>query len=313
MSMINELKDGERIYSQFLVTNCVKGVTTGSKSYLSITFQDASGTIEGKRWDYLPGEDELFAIGHLVAIDAEVILYKDKLQLKVYSGQLLSTEGIDYKKFVPSAPVEKEILVQKLNHYLASFQDENVSKLVNFIIKKYYDKYIEWPAAVRNHHNYVSGLLYHSITMADLGEEVCKIYPQINRDVLIGGALIHDVGKIIELSGPIATSFTLEGKLLGHISIMQAEVREDCHQLGINGEIAVVMEHMVLSHHGKMEFGSPVLPLTRESLILSMIDDMDAKMTILDKAYAETKPGETTGKLFTMDDRYFYKPTYSKE
>jgi 3'-5' exoribonuclease len=149
--------------------------------------------------------------------------------------------------------------------------------------------------------------------MADLAEKVCQIYPSLNRDVLIAGTLIHDIGKTVELSGPVATQFTLEGKLLGHISIMQAEVRMAAKELGMTGEIPVIMEHMVLSHHGIPEYGSPVMPLTREALALNMIDDMDAKMMILDKAYADVEPGGYTSKLFTMDERYFYKPLYTKE
>ena len=146
--------------------------------------------------------------------------------------------------------------------------------------------------------------------MANVANKVCEIYPSLNRDILIGGILIHDIGKTIELSGPIATTFTIEGKLIGHISIMQAEVREACKELNIDPEIAAIMEHMVLSHHGKQEFGSPVTPLLREALVCSMIDDLDAKMGILDKALESVEPGESTIKLFNMDDRYFYKPKF---
>jgi 3'-5' exoribonuclease len=142
---------------------------------------------------------------------------------------------------VPKAELEK-----KLDAYLDSLQNEDVAKLTRHIIAKFRAKYVDWPAAVRNHHNFVSGLLYHSLTMADLAEKVCQIYPSLNRDVLIAGTLIHDIGKTVELSGPVATQFTLEGKLLGHISIMQAEVRMAAKELGMTGEIPVIMEHMVL-------------------------------------------------------------------
>ena len=233
--------------------------------------------------------------------------------MKVLGGSKMDIDHIDFARFVPSAPVSKETLIAKLDNYLASFKNEDVSKLTNYIVKKFRDKYLDWPAAVRNHHNYVSGLLYHSISMADLAEKICTLYPQLNRDVLIAGTIIHDLGKTIELSGPVATQFTLEGKLLGHISIMQAEVRIAAQELGMKGEIPIIMEHMVLSHHGIPEYGSAVMPLTREAVMLNMIDDMDAKMMILDKAYADVKPGEYTNKVFTMDERYFYKPLYTEE
>ena len=313
MKTIAELVDGDHVYGQFLVTNVTKGVTTGSKNYLTITFQDATGTMDGKRWDYAPEDPEIFVPGNIVNLEAEVISYKDHLQMKVLGGSKIDVDHIDFARFGPSAPIPTNVLIAQLDKYRASFKNEDVSKLTNYIVKKFRDKYLDWPAAVRNHHNYVSGLLHHSISMANLAEKVCELYPAIDRDVLVAGAIIHDLGKTIELSGPVATQFTLEGKLLGHISIMQAEVRMAAAELGMKGEIPIIMEHMVLSHHGIPEYGSAVMPLTREAVVLNMIDDMDAKMMILDKAYADVKPGEYTNKVFTMDERYFYKPLYTEK
>jgi 3'-5' exoribonuclease len=313
MKTIAELKDGDRIDATFLVNACTKGVTTASRSYLTISFQDSTGTMDGKKWDIAANDEAIFAPGNIVEVEAEVLSYKNALQMKILSGTPLPLEGVDYTRFVPSSPVSKDVLVKKLNDYLDSLKNEDVKKLVSYLVKKHYDAYIDYPAAVRNHHNYASGLLYHSLCMADDAEALCRLYPSLNRDVLIGGAIIHDIGKTIELSGPIATKFTLEGKLLGHISIMQAEVKEAADALGMSGEIPVIMEHMVLSHHNQPDYGSPVPPETREALALAMIDDFDAKMNILDKAYQGVTPGEWTQKVFTIDDRYFYLPLYSKE
>jgi len=313
MKTIAELKDGDHVYGQFLVADVKKGVTSNSKSYLTVSFQDATGLIEAKCWDYDPEDAETYVIGNIVNVEAEVISYKDALQMKILAGERLLATDIDFSRFVPSAPVPKKELEAKLEKYLSSFKNPDVATLTNYLVKKFRVAFLDWPAAVRNHHNYVSGLLYHSLTMADLAEKVCEIYPSLNRDVLVAGTLIHDIGKTIELSGPVATQFTLEGKLIGHISIMQAEVREAAHELKMSGEIPVLLEHMVLSHHGIPEYGSPVMPLTREALALSMIDDMDAKMMILDKAYEGVAPGEFTQKIFTMDDRYFYLPLYAKK
>ena len=313
MKTIAELKDGDRISSQFLVNGCTKGVTTASRSYLTISLQDATGTMDGKKWDIAPKDEEIFAPGNIVLVEAEVLSYKNALQMKILSGEALPLEGVDYTRFVPSSPVSKEVLVKKLQDYLDSLKNPDVKKLTEYLVKKHYDAYVDYPAAVRNHHNYASGLLYHSLCMADDAEALCKLYPSLNRDVLIAGAIIHDIGKTIELSGPIATKFTLEGKLLGHISIMQAEVKEAADTLGMTGEIPTIMEHMVLSHHNQPDYGSPVPPETREALALAMIDDFDAKMNILDKAYQGVVPGEWTQKVFTIDDRYFYLPLYTKD
>lgn len=313
MKSIADLADGDRIDSQFLVNACTKGVTANSRSYLTISFQDATGTMDGKKWDVDPGDEEVFVPGNIVSVEAEVISYKNVLQMKVLSGASIAQEGIDFTRFVPSSPIPKEELVKKLEAYLASLHDGDVKKLTTYLLKKFYDRYLDYPAAVRNHHNFASGLLYHSLSMADDAEALCRLYPSLNRDILIAGCLIHDVGKTIELSGPVATKYTLEGKLLGHISIMQAEIKEAADVLKMQGEIPVLMQHMVLSHHNKPEFGSPMEPETREALALAMIDDFDAKMNILDKAYAGVNPGEWTQKVFAFDDRYFYQPFYNEK
>lgn len=330
---LRNIKDGDRIYGQYLLADVKKGVTTGGRKYLTITLQDNSASVEAKKWDVEEGDDQIFVKGNVVSIQGEAILYKDTIQIKIYSGEVLGQDNINWSRFVPSAPFDLGQLRGKFEYYVNSISDPNVSTLAKAFLKVFEDRYLNWPAAVRNHHNYIGGLLYHSTTMADLAEQVCRIYPNVNRDVVIAGVLIHDVGKTIELSGPYATEFTLEGRLLGHISIGQAELRKVAKELGyfaydeLKGnedaatkdgllrkkEIAVVLEHIILSHHTKPEFGSPVPPLTQEAVVVAMVDDLDAKMNILDKAYDGVKKGESTARIFTMDDRYFYKPLYSKD
>lgn len=311
MTSIKELQENTQVTTQLLVINVTKGVTNQSKPYMTIQFQDATGTVDGKKWDYTDEDVAVFVPGNVVEVSCEVIEYKAAKQLKVLRGVAVPMDQIDSSLFVPSAPVSKEELINKLTGYVNSLKEGDVKAIVTHLLRKHYKEYIDWPAAVRNHHNFVSGLMYHSLCMADTAEAICALYPSINRDIVIGVCLIHDLGKVIELSGPVATKFTLEGKLLGHISIEQAEVREAAHELGLTGEIPTLMEHMVLSHHSKPDFGSPIMPLTREALVVAMVDDLDAKMNILDKAYDVIQPGEFTSRLMTMDDRYFYKPLYT--
>lgn len=313
MITIKELKDGQRIQSQFLVTNMTKGVTTQGRNYLNITFQDATGTIEAKKWDVGPEDADIFVVGNIVNVDAEVIDYREHLQMKVLAGSPLNGEEIDISHFVPAAPISLKDLEKKLNDYIESIKNKDVKTIVKYLINKYHDKYVIYPAAVRNHHNCASGLLYHSISMANLAEEIIKLYPEINRDFVIGGAIIHDLGKTLELSGPIATKYTDEGKLLGHISIMAGEIRMAAEKLNITGETPILLEHMILSHHSKPEFGSPVPPLTREAFVLASIDDFDAKMNVIMKATESVKKGEWSEKIFAMDSRAFYVPKYEEE
>ncbi len=307
MAWINEFSDNQRVFAQLLVTNVTRGVTGNNLAYLTVSFQDKTGTIDGKKWDVQVEDNETYQPGHIVEVTGDVIMYRNSLQMKIISGRLLDSSSVDASRFTMSAPVERDILEKKLAKYLDSIADPDCSAIVKNLVAQYYDRFVVYPAAVRNHHEYTSGLLFHTLSMADLAEQIIVCYPQINRDLLISGILLHDIGKTVELSGPIIPKYTVEGKMLGHISIMDSEIRRVASELGITSEIPMLLEHMVLSHHGKQEFGSPVEPLTREALLLNIIDDLDAKMVILDKAYAATVEGEFTTKIFPLDERTFYK------
>lgn len=311
MILVKDIADGMHVRGEYLVNNLIQGVSNAGKKYLTIVLQDKTGTIDGKKWEIEEGDLEIFAPRHVVYVEGEANLFKNTLQLKILSGTEVPASSVNLDNFVAPAPVAKDVLVKKLDGYLASLKDGELKTLVTAIIAKYRDRFLDWPAAVRNHHAFRSGVLYHSLSMADLAEQVAKLYPTLDRDMLISGCLLHDLGKCVELSGPVATEYTLEGKLLGHINIMADIIREEATRLGISGETPDLLEHMILAHHGKPDFGSPVLPLTREAMALSMIDDFDAKMNMLDKALEGTKPGNWTERIFAFDNRSFYKPNRS--
>ena len=308
MILVKDIADGMHVRGEYLVNNLIQGVSNAGKKYLTIVLQDKTGTIDGKKWEIEEGDLEIFAPRHVVYVEGEANLFKNSLQLKILSGTEVPASSVNLDNFVAPAPVGKDVLAKKLDDYLSSLKEGELKTLVTSIINKYRDRFLDWPAAVRNHHAFRSGVLYHSLSMADLAEQAAKLYPTLDRDMLISGCLLHDLGKCIELSGPVATEYTLEGKLLGHINIMADIIREEATALGIKGETPDLLEHMILAHHGKPDFGSPVLPLTREALALSMIDDFDAKMNMLDKAFEGTKPGNWTERIFAFDNRSFYKP-----
>jgi len=310
---ISEFTDGLVIETQFLVSGLSRGVKADGSRYLNVTLQDSSGQIEGKKWDVADEDLNILASGNVVSVYGEVYQYKDKLQFKIFEARPVALGDVDIARFVKECPVPKEELKKKADAYIESIKDPDLKKMVVYLIDQHKADYYDYPAAVRNHHAFASGLLYHSVTMADIAEALCKIYPNLNRDYLIAGTLIHDIGKITELSGPVATKFTFEGRMLGHISIMQAEVREAAHALGLTGEMPILLEHMVLSHHGVPEFGSPVVPETREAMVLNMIDNLDAKMLVLDKALEGVAPGEWSQKIYALDDAFYYNPLYNKK
>ena len=307
MKMISEFTDHDRIEGQFLLGSVSKGVNTNGGSYFSVELRDASGQITAKKWDATLQDEEIFVTGNVISLIGETNRYKDALQLKILSAEVVPLDEIDVDRFVKAPPVSKNELIKKFNNYVNSIKNEDCQKLLKYMINKFDDKLYSYPAAVSIHHEYSSGLLMHSISMADLASFLCPIY-DCDYDILITGCLLHDMGKIIELEGPIVYKYSLEGKLLGHISIMCAEIRKAAEDLKITSEAPLLLEHMILSHHGQPEFGSPVMPLTKEALLLSLIDNLDSKMVVVNKAIADIEPGNFSNKVFPLDNRSFYKP-----
>ena len=307
MKMISELNDHEHVEGQFLVGNASKGVNTVGGSYFSVELRDASGTIAAKKWDATLADEQIFAAGNVIFLTGETNKYKEQLQLKILTAELVSLDDIDVERFVKAPPVSKQELINRFNAHVASIKNPDCLKIIDYFMKKFGDNIFSYPAAVSIHHEYSSGLLMHSITMADLATYLCPIY-EADHDLLITGCLLHDMGKMIELEGPIVFKYSTEGKLLGHISIMAAEIRKAGEELKIKSEVPLLLEHMVLSHHGQQEFGSPVMPLTKEALLLSLIDNLDSKMVVVNKALADVEPGAFSNKVFPLDNRSFYKP-----
>ena len=307
MKMVSELNDHEHVEGQFLVGSVSKGVNTVGGSYFSVELRDASGTITAKKWDATLEDEQIFATGNVISLTGETNKYRDQLQLKILTAELVALEDIDVARFVKAPPVSKQELINRFNAHVASVKNEDCLKIINYFLKKFGDSIFSFPAAVSIHHEYSSGLLMHSVSMADLANYLCPIY-DADHDLLITGCLLHDMGKIVELEGPIVYKYSTEGKLLGHISIMAAEIRKAGQELKIDSEIPMLLEHMVLSHHGQQEFGSPVMPLTKEALLLSLIDNLDSKMVVVNKALADVEPGAFSTKVFPLDNRSFYKP-----
>ena len=309
MKWIKDYVDGDRILGELLISNIAKCVTDKGQVYLNISLQDKTGNIDAKKWDASEEDIATLRVGKIVDVDGIVNTYKNALQMKINHIEVVEDiSKLNLQNFQKVSPIPQEVLIEKLNKFLDSFTDKDVELVTKTVIHHFYDKYISYPAAVRIHHEFASGLIHHSVTMAEDADALCKIYPQVDRDILVAGALMHDIGKIVEYENPLTPSVTLEGKLAGHISIMYAEFKKIVDGLNIKSEVPLLLEHMILAHHGKLEFGSPVLPATREALLLSEIDMMDSRMMILDKALANVQPGEFTEKVWALDNVAFYKP-----
>ncbi len=312
MKWVKDLIDGDYVNGPLLVVGITKGVTDKGQAYLNVTLQDKTGSVEAKKWEVTDSDLVLLSVGNVVFIEGTVNLYKNMNQLKIATVTEVRPEEVDFTMFQKVSPIPLPEMKKKLEYYLNSFKDKDVELITKTVIHHFYDKYITYPAAVRIHHEFGSGILHHSLAMADLAEEVAKLYPQVDRDILIAGCLMHDIGKTIEYEKPMTPSVTVEGKLAGHISIMYGEFKKIVDPLNIQSEVPLLLEHMILAHHGTHEFGSPVLPSTREAMLLSMIDLLDSRMMVIDKAMEGVKPGEFTQKIWAMDNICFYNPKERK-
>ena len=306
--MISEFNDGDRISGQFLIANGSKCLNNAGAAYMNLELRDSSGNINAKKWDASLEDETNLVVGNVIYVEGDILKYKDSLQMKILSAKVVPLEEIDTAKFIKNPPIPKEELVKRFNKYVESIKNEDCKKILDYLIKRLSPKLYDYPAAVSVHHDYASGLLMHTLSMADLGMFIADYYGDIDRDILLTGILLHDMGKTIEFEGPVIYKYSIEGKLLGHISLMVSEIRRAAEGLKITSEVPLLLEHMVLSHHGYNEFGSPVLPMTKEALLLSLIDNLDSKMVIVNKALEGVNPGEFSNKVFPLDNRMIYKP-----
>ncbi|ADU29725.1 3'-5' exoribonuclease YhaM [Evansella cellulosilytica] len=311
---INQYKIGDSIDMYLLIKSAKKATASNGKAFLTLHMSDKSGEIEAKLWGIAPEDEATFVSATIVHVTGEIQEFRGMRQLKIKS--IRPTTSMDQVKpadFLPSAPLDPEEMLERVTQYIFEMQNAKIQRITRHLFKKHQVAFSQSPAATKNHHEFVSGLAYHVVSMLELAKSIATLYPSLDRDLLYAGIILHDLGKVRELAGPIVSEYTLEGKLLGHISIIVNEIDEAAKELEIEGEEVLVLQHLVLSHHGKGEWGSPKPPLIREAEILHMIDNIDAKMNMMDRALMNVKPGEFSERIFPMENRSLYKPTFHDE
>ena len=299
---------GDKVDQLAMLKTVSKLLTKQGKPYFSIIFQDKTGECEGKLWDVREGDENLYEPGKIVHIVGEMQNYQGRHQLRVVSIQPAERHLVDMGDFVTTAPIPKEEMGTEIKRFLNEIKDEVYYAITHGLIKKYGKDFLVFPAATKNHHEFMSGLAFHVVSMLRLAKAICDLYPSLNRDLLYAGVILHDLGKVTELSGPVSTVYTIEGQLLGHISIMVTEIKQMAEELGLEGEKVTLLQHMVLSHHGKEEWGSPKKPQLKEAEMLHYIDNIDAKMNMMDRVLEKTKPGEFSERVFALENRSIYRP-----
>lgn len=311
---INEFKTDQEISMFLLLDNVIRGVAASGKPYLTLYLKDKTGSIDGKIWEVKEEDSENLKSGKMIHVEGTLLDYRGKLQLKIKNYRMATdSDNIDIQDYIQTAPVPKDVMISELNYFLKEIGNDNLRTVTIELLNKYKKQFISYPAAKSMHHDFYSGLIYHTTTMLKIAKALVAIYPSLNKDLLYSGIILHDLGKTIELSGPVGTSYTLEGELLGHIVIMSDEVARMADKLGIEAEEITLLRHMILAHHGKYEFGSPKLPMIKEAEMIHFIDNIDARMMMFEKNLANVEPGTFSDKLFGLEGRHFYVPTFDRE
>ncbi|KAF1303365.1 MULTISPECIES: 3'-5' exoribonuclease YhaM family protein [Enterococcus] len=311
MKKIKELTVDEEFQAFVLIKNADVRLAKNGKKFIAFTFQDTSGTIDGKFWDASEEEITRFEPGKVVALQGKRELYNGNPQVKIMHLRLAKPEEPNEpSQFMERAPLKKEAMEEEINQTLFEITNPHWNRIVRFLLNKYQKEFFEFPAAKRNHHAFASGLAYHTVSMLRLGKAIVKEYPELNASLLYAGIILHDLGKVIELSGPMSTEYTLVGNLVGHLVLVDEEITKACIALKFDEqeEDIVILRHMVLAHHGLLEYGSPVRPRIMEAEILHQIDLLDASMQMMLTSVRQTTPGEYTDRIFGMDNRSFYVP-----
>ncbi|WEG12037.1 3'-5' exoribonuclease YhaM [Pullulanibacillus sp. KACC 23026] len=315
MKGIIQALEGETINQYLLIKSVSRSIASNGKPYLTIILQDVSGEIEAKLWDISRDDEDIYQPDTIVLVEGDITSFRGKMQLRIRRiRQAKESDPITKADLVPVAPVPVADMMEKITQYIFKMNNPVLQRMTRALLKKHQQAFYEYPAATKNHHEYMSGLAYHVTSMLDLAAAISGLYPELDEDLLYAGIILHDMGKVIELSGPTATAYTLEGKLLGHITIMVNEIGEAAKALDYEeAEEVLILKHLILSHHHKGEWGSPKPPLIKEAEILHMIDNLDAKMNMMSRALEKVQPGEFTERLFAMDNRSFYKPTFTSK
>jgi len=304
--------EGKLFDGFFLVLAKQQRTTKTNKPYLNLILGDKTGQLEGRVWE--PGDPRIakeFDRGDIVKARGSASRFDDRIQMKIDQLRLATASEVDKTDLLPSTTYDVDALWSQLRGFVDSFSNADLKLLLTTLLNDpvLAQAYREAPAAKQLHHAWLGGLLEHVVSLLTLADRVAPHYPLIDRDLLLTGVILHDIGKVRELSWEIGFEYTVEGSLLGHIQMGAALAEKTMDGLAnFPPKLKTLVLHMILSHHGKLEFGSPKLPMIPEALVLNFLDDLDAKMQAVsgefEKSIREGKgPNELTGKVWALDQR----------
>lgn len=307
---LSELHVGDSFTGFYILKNIRNMLTNSGKPYLSCTLSDASATLEAKVWDYAgpigPGDESQVA-----KVQGKMQEFKGAPQIKIERIRLASPQDqYDLADLVPVAPIDRDAAFQRIVQTVQSFSDADYKAICLEVLNRHEQGFRNIPAAKSVHHSFVGGLLMHTSYMLETAGFLARLYRSvINRELLLAGTLLHDIAKLEEFVVSelgIVTEYSVKGQLLGHLVMGAQEVHEVCQQLHVPEDKSVLLQHLLLSHHGQPEFGAAVVPMCAEAELLNYIDNIDAKMEIYRENLDKTEPGTFSQRIFSLEKRIYH-------
>lgn len=296
--------------SFWLIKTIDKKVNVKGAPYLDLILCDKNGDMIAKLWDYSEAVHGEYAPGDLIKVRGSVSQYNGNNQLRIDKiRKATESDEVDISEYVPSAEYSGEMMLGQLMNIIAAVKDEELKQLTYALVKDKEKQLLFWPAAFKLHHAIRGGLLYHTLSIIRMAEKICEIYPAIDKDLLLCGTVVHDLCKINEFnisSSGLVTGYSVKGELIGHLVMGAVNIEMKAKELGISEEKAMLLQHMVISHHGEPEFGAAVRPMFLEAEILSQLDKLDATIYEITSAVSDLGDGEFSPRQWALDNRKLY-------
>jgi 3'-5' exoribonuclease len=312
---VADITDNMKVEGTYVLNSHSVKTAKNGKDYLDCTLSDDSGQIGAKMWDMTPELAAPLTDGCIVEISAQGGAYNGTPQLVIKSIRVIPMEKADLTGLLPTAPRKGIDMFNELHDLADGFKDEELRKVVLYVLDTNKEQLLMQPAAKSMHHAMLSGLLFHMTTMTEDAVALCKIYPSLNAELLETGTMIHDIGKLWEFTigaTGLVTDYSILGNLEGHIYMGAKYIGDICDQLKISPEKSMMLQHMILSHHGQPEYGSAITPRFQEAYVLHVIDELDAHLNAMINIDAETKAGEMSLQYVKAVNAKLYKPTFRK-
>lgn len=312
---IKDLRKDMEVTDFFMVKATAIKTGSNGKQYWDLTLGDKSGEVTAKKWDISDREIESILNIHekdVVKVKALITEWAGQLQMRIMRIRSANeADGIDMQDYVKAAPEDPQKMYDYILNRAEGIGDKDLKAICLKFLTENKEKLMYYPAAQKNHHAQLGGLLYHVKRMLMTGERVCEVYTNLNRDLVTAGVILHDMEKLNEImaeSDGIATGYSFEGQMLGHIIQGVKCIDRMTTELEFPREKAIMLEHMILAHHYEPEFGSPKKPLFPEAELLHYLDILDARMFDMEAALDSTEAGGFSDKVRTLDNRKLYKP-----